>query len=258
MMSVRYSGAGNTFLLIDNRLSGFDPQEVPSLCSQAEVDGIIILETSTCADASMRIFNPDGSEAEMCGNGLRCFIPFLKECGIHKPRYTIETLAGIQEGWIAKDEVCVLFATPTDLKLELPYDLFFLNTGVPHAVLFVESVENIDVDEIGRPLRLSPLFAPAGANINFVCKELDGSLSVRTYERGVEAETPACGTGVVASALIAHKVLGCASPIRVIVRSGQRLTVSFNDDWTAVILQGPATRAGNFELNDRVPIMAAT
>ncbi len=258
MMSVRYSGAGNTFLLIDNRSHRFDRQEVPSMCAQAEVDGVIILEVSTCADAFMRIFNPDGSEAQMCGNGLRCFILFLQECGIQKLRYTIETIAGIQEGWLCEDNVCVLLAPPTELKLDLPYDLYFLNTGVPHAVLFVDAVENIDVEETGRALRFSPLFAPAGANINFVCREPDGSLTVRTYERGVEAETLACGTGAVASALIAHKVFGSASPVRVRVRSSHTLTISFNADWTEVILQGPAIREGNFELKAEISIMAPT
>lgn len=258
MKCVRYSGAGNTFLLIDNRSSGFDPQEATLLCAQAEVDGIIVLEASTCADACMRIFNANGSEAEMCGNGLRCFILFLQECGIHKPKYTVETLGGIQEGWISQDTVSILLATPTDLKLELPYDLYFLNTGVPHAVLFVDSVKNINVDEIGRALRFSPLFAPAGANINFVCKETDDSLYVRTYERGVEAETSACGTGAIASALIAHKILGNTSPIKIHVHSGQTLTVSFNADWSEVILKGPATREGTFELNRKLSIMAPT
>lgn len=258
IQGVRYSGAGNTFLLIDNRSSAFDPQEAPSLCLQGQVDGIILWEASVSADAFMRIFNPDGSEAEMCGNGLRCFIRFLKECGMDKSRYTIDTLAGIQEGWIAEDAVSVLFATPTHLKLDLPYDLYFLNTGVPHAVLFVDTVESIDVDNIGRALRCSPLFAPAGANINFVCKEQDGSLSVRTYERGVEAETPACGTGAVASALIAHKVLDCPSPLQVRVQSGKMLIVSFNHDWSEVILQGPVTREGSFELNRELLIMAPT
>lgn len=243
MSWVRYSGAGNTFLLTDNRSCTFDRHQVVSLCSQENVDGIIALEASVSADIKMRIFNADGSEAEMCGNGLRCTVRFLQEQGIQKTRYTIETLAGMQEGWGNGDEVCVRLAPPTDLKLDLPYDLYFLNTGVPHAVLFADSdLDAIDVESIGRALRFSHRFAPHGANINFVLQEADRSLSVRTYERGVERETLACGTGAAASALIAHKVLGIPSPISVRVRSGQLLTISFNADWSEVILQGPCTR----------------
>ena len=260
MKYLRYSGAGNMFLLADNRSGVFESQAVSALCAQAGVDGVITLESSACADASMRIFNRDGSEAEMCGNGLRCFIHFLKELGVDKARYQIETLAGIQEGWLCGEEVCIRLAPPSQLRLDLPYDLYFLNTGVPHAVLLIETVENIAVDEIGRALRFSPLFAPAGANIDFACQGSDGSLKVRTYERGVEAETLACGTGVTASALIAHKVLGLPSPIKVHVRSGQTLTVFFNSDWSEVILQGPVTPEGVWDLvlKDQIHIMAAT
>jgi diaminopimelate epimerase len=258
MIFTRFSGAGNTFLLADHRSGGFCISKVPHFCSQADVDGVILLENSSKADFAMRIFNRDGSEAAMCGNGLRCLIHYLQECGVESKRVQIETLAGIQEGWLSNDEVCIKLSPPSEPKLHLPYDLHFINTGVPHAVLLLETVAQISVNEIGKSLRYSPFFSPEGANINFACLESEGILSVRTYERGVEAETQACGTGAVASALIANKILGIHSPAKVRVHSGQILTVFFNPDWSEVILQGPVTRNGEFVFKDQMSIMAAT
>jgi len=258
MIFTRFSGAGNTFLLKDHRLGGFCTSQVSNVCSKIDVDGIVLLENSSKADFAMRIFNRDGSEAAMCGNGLRCLIHYLQECGVESKRVQIETLAGIQEGWLCNDEVCIKLSPPSELKLHLPYDLHFINTGVPHAVLLLETVEQISVNEIGKSLRYSPFFSPNGANINFACLGSDGVLSVRTYERGVEAETQACGTGIVASALIAHKILGISSPVKVRAHSGQNLTVSFNLDLSEIILQGPVTRQGEFVFNDQISIMAAT
>jgi diaminopimelate epimerase len=282
MKFVQYSGAGNTFLLTEidekSELLPLDPRQISQLCNQAKVDGVIVLarishtfsdsshtlhddlavqkkceksglEASRCVDAKMRIFNRDGSEAEMCGNGLRCCIRFLKDLGNDQPCYRIETLAGLQQGWVCGDEVCVQLATPTELNLNLPDNLYFLNTGVPHVISFVDAIESINVNDIGRALRFSPLFAPAGANVNFVCQMGENMLAVRTYERGVEAETQACGTGAVASALIASKVLALSSPIQIRVYSGQTLTVSFNPNWSEVTLQGPARREGQLAEN---------
>ncbi len=248
MRWVRYSGAGNTFLVGDNRSHRFDEQTAASLCQHEGVDGLILLEDSTHADAKMRIFNSDGSEAEMCGNGIRCLIHYL---GVKKSTYLIETLAGLQEGWLTEKGVAIRLAPPSQLRLNLPYDLHFVNTGVPHAVYFIDRVDTIAVNEIGRALRFSPLFAPAGANINFVALQEDGSIALRTYERGVERETQACGTGATAAALIAHKVHALPSPIRVGVRSGETLKVSFNDDWSEVVLEGPI-----LVLKEETPIMA--
>lgn len=241
-MSGVYSGAGNTFFLTDNRNALFDVKEIPALCSERDVDGVILIEQSPHADAFMRIFNRDGSEAEMCGNGLRCCIRFLKELGILKERYHVETLAGMQKGWCVEDEVCVQLSSPTNLKLHLTPQLHFVNTGVPHAVVFVDSIKESNVEFEGRSLRLSPLFAPAGANINFVQLRKDSSLDLRTYERGVEAETQACGTGATAAALIAHHLYHLVSPIDVWVRSKERLKISFNRDWSEVTLLGPAIK----------------
>jgi diaminopimelate epimerase len=181
----------------------------------------------------------------MCGNGLRCVIHFLRELGVIRTIYHIETLAGRHKGWFVGEEVCVQFPPPSHLHLHRAVDLHFLNTGVPHAVLFVPHLEQIDVALEGRKWRSSPLFAPAGANIDFATLQDDGSLAIRTYERGVEAETLACGTGAVAAALIAHKIYTLPSPIDVWVHSGERLKISFTPDWSEVTLQGKVSSYDN-------------
>ena len=219
----QYSGAGNTFILADNREGFFDVRQVPLVCQQYEVDGLIFVETAQDADAFMRIYNRDGSEAEMCGNGLRCFIHFLKELGIERTVYEVETKAGRQRGWFSHEEICVQLSSPTHLSTHVTPNCHFINTGVPHAVLFVGELEKIDVALEGKKIRHSPLFAPAGANVNFVTQRGNGTLAIRTYERGVESETLACGTGATAAALVAHKLYDLPSPIDVYVRSGESL-----------------------------------
>lgn len=232
-----YSGAGNTFFLIDNRKHVYPASSFALECT---VDGVILLEESTIADYKMRIFNRDGSEAEMCGNGLRCLIRFLNDLGIPPKKFVIETLAGLQTGWIEGDLVSIQLSKPHNLQLQPPF--FHLNTGVPHTLFFVEDLENVNVQNQGKEIRHHPHFAPSGTNVNFVKFHADHSLSIRTYERGVEAETLACGTGAVACALIASKVYGIPSPIAVKVRSGEILKVLFTEDWNSLILQGPAIR----------------
>jgi diaminopimelate epimerase len=234
-----YSGAGNTFCLIDHRNPWLSPDQIPALCDERRLDGCILVENSSIADASMRIFNRDGGEAEMCGNGLRCFIHFLRELGFQQNIFHIETLAGIQKGWFVDHHICLELVPPKDLKLNLLPNLHFLNTGVPHAVCFVEQVDAIDVTREGKRLRFSDLLAPAGANINFVSIQNTSQITLRTYERGVEAETGACGTGAVAAALISHKIHHLLSPITVLVRSGEQIQVSFNPDWSTVTMTGP-------------------
>lgn len=232
-----YSGAGNTFLLADNRAGCFEIQKL--LGSIGEADGVILVEKGKLSDASMRIFNRDGSEAEMCGNGLRCLIHFLRELGVERQRYEIETVAGKHEGWFVEEEVCILMAPPYDLRLHVAKNLHFVNTGVPHAISFVENLEGVDVMSEGHKTRHSPLFAPAGANANFASINPDGYVLVRTYERGVEGETLACGTGACATALIAHKIHHLPSPITVQVRSQEKIKVSFDKNWSYVTIQGP-------------------
>jgi diaminopimelate epimerase len=139
------------------------------------------------------------------------------------------------------NEACVLLPSPTHFKFFITPNMHFVNTGVPHAVLFVPDVEKVDVAGQGKTLRHSPLFSPAGANVNFVSL-CENTLDIRTYERGVEAETQACGTGSTAAALIAHKIFQLPSPIAVKVRSGEILKISFTPDFSNVTLQGAVQR----------------
>jgi len=231
MRRALYSGAGNTFLLVDNR------EEAPLPPVPEELDGLLSVEPSREADFKAHILNRDGSEAEMCGNGLRCFIAFLeRDLALPKRRWRIETLAGTYTAWSEGDEVCVEMLPPSEIRWEVAENLHFLNTGVPHVVRFVPSVKEVDVEGEGRELRNSPLFAPAGTNVNFVALQEDGTLKIRTYERGVEAETLACGTGATASALAASHLFHLPSPIKIHVQSGDVLTLSLID---RPVMRGP-------------------
>lgn len=256
-----YSGAGNTFLIGDNRQGQCSTVSVANACVQAGVDGLIFLENSVVSDGRMRIFNRDGSEAEMCGNGLRSLIHFMNEIGVQRSIYQIETLAGVHRGWFVEDQVCIALPKPSaiqhfnDLRctpslsgntgLSAQGDskrVHFINTGVPHAILFVEDLESIDVNSLGSTIRYSAMFSPHGTNVNFASLSSEGLLSVRTYERGVEAETLACGTGATATALAAHQLFSLPSPVKVKVRSGDTLTIYFNSDLSDVTLQGPVAK----------------
>lgn len=231
-----YSGAGNTFALLEEPVSS---EEAVLLCEACGADGAIFSENGF----RMRIFNRDGSEAEMCGNGLRCFIRFLMERNIHREYYTIETLAGTHKAWAEGSCICAELPPPKDFHWNLrigSHTVHHLNTGVPHAVLFVDSVEDLDLQEIAPPIRRHPLFSE-GANVNFVEPE---TLRMRTFERGVEGETLACGTGAVASALAAAKIFSLSSPLNMEVRSGEKLKISFTPDWKNITMEGSADKIG--------------
>jgi diaminopimelate epimerase len=198
-------------------------------------DGLILIETSDRADFRWQFFNADGSEAEMCGNGGRCAARFAVLKGIAGPTLTFETLAGILSARVEGRGVKLEMTKPQGLKLDedIPVDGKFLrvsslNTGVPHAVTFVEDIEGWDVSRMGKALRTHPHFSPSGTNANFVQIEREDLLRVRTYERGVEDETLACGTGLVASSLIAAFKGLVRSPVSVQTRGGETLRVHFD------------------------------
>ena len=170
-------------------------------------DGLLLLSKSKVADVGMRIFNADGSEAEMCGNGARCAA--LYAAG-GKKKISLATIAGIIHSQINNNNIKIKLTDPEDIKLELSLALSkriikvnYIDTGVPHAVVLVEDVDLIDVKSIGKSLRFHKKFAPRGTNVDFVQIINKGNIAVRTYERGVEDETCACGTGSAASAIIA-------------------------------------------------------
>jgi diaminopimelate epimerase len=254
---VKMNGAGNDFVLMDNRdgTIALTPAQVARLCHRQRgigADGIILLGkcASGRADWAWQFYNSDGSMAEMCGNGARCFARFIQKLTGVENKVTFETVAGVVTAWFRGERVTVGLTAPHDLRLNVEVPLpggavscHCLNTGVPHAVMFVPDADKARVQQTGSQLRYNPVFAPKGTNVNFVQVLGPQTIRVRTYERGVEGETLACGTGVTASALLAAKVHRMASPIKVRVQGGDELEVSFreqNGEFTDVQLTGPA------------------
>ena len=254
----KLEGAGNDFLGLDGRAGGFKlkRQQIADLCDRRRgvgADGVLVVEKPKVrgADFRMRYYNSDGGEAEMCGNGARCFALLARAVSGRKGNeLRVQTQAGLLTLRMSGQEVQVSMTEPTKLRLgrklvvagrKLAVD--FLNTGVPHAVLFVRSVRSIDVAKQGRAIRYHSAFAPSGTNVNFVEIGRGNRIHVRTYERGVEGETLACGTGVAASSILSNLRRGLRSPILVTTRGGDHLRVGFsmvNGQARKVTLQGPA------------------
>ena len=254
----KLEGAGNDFLGLDGRAGGFKlkRQQIADLCDRRRgvgADGVLVVEKPKVrgADFRMRYYNSDGGEAEMCGNGARCFALLARAVSGRKGNeLRVQTQAGLVTLQIRGQEVQVSMTEPTKLRLgrklvvagrKLAVD--FLNTGVPHAVLFVRSVRSIDVAKQGRAIRYHSAFAPSGTNVNFVEIGRGNRIHVRTYERGVEGETLACGTGVVAASILSNLRRGLRSPILVTTRGGDNVRVGFsmeNGHARKVTLQGPA------------------
>lgn len=253
----KMSGSGNDFIIIDNRnqcLDGIDmSQFITAVCRRkmsVGADGLILIEPSDKADFRWRFYNSDGSRAEMCGNGARCAARFAYVNGIAGENLTFETDAGIVSGQVDADRAKVKMPDPTNLRLDYPIELAMgplvvssINTGVPHVVIMQDAIEAVDVVGLGRAIRNHEAFAPAGTNVNFICRQGPGGLAIRTYERGVEDETLACGTGSIASALVSAIKLNWASPISLLTRSGESLTIHFSEDggvFSNVYLEGDA------------------
>ena len=217
----------------------------------AGADGVILIENSDTVDFRWRFYNSDGSIAEMCGNGARCAARYAYRHGIAGERMRFETVAGIIEAEIcAGEEVRIRMIDPFDLQEDITLFIggqerhaAFINTGVPHAVIFVDD-DNTPVKEWGREVRFHHLFEPEGTNANFVSIKGDSQILARTYERGVEDETRACGTGAVASAIIASIKHNVSPPIAVTTSGGDRLIIEFarqeNGEINDVFLTGPA------------------
>jgi diaminopimelate epimerase len=253
----KMNGAGNDFILIDDRTQKLmlTREQVIRLCDRHRgvgADGVIILVpcTSGKADWAWKFYNSDGSTGEMCGNGARCFARFVERCtGSHRD-FTFETEAGIIAAKFQGERVTVSLTQPKDLRLNEqvpsrsgPQTIHSLNTGVPHAILFVPDADKAMVLELGPEVRRHPHFGPRGTNVNFVQVLAPNHIRVRTFERGVEGETLACGTGVTAAALVSSRVHNFNSPVKVQVQGGDQLEVSFqqaNGAFTNVRLSGPA------------------
>ncbi len=254
----KMNGAGNDFVMLDNRdLSlALTKDQIEKLCDRHRgigADGLLCVEPATeGGDFKMRYYNADGGEAEMCGNGARCFGRFVNHLhGDSLSKIRFETLAGMISAEFEAGQVRINMSAPHGLKLgeNLPVagtnlSVHSVNTGVPHAVVFVEDLENVPVREWGAALRYHEAFKPKGTNANFASALAPDSIAIRTYERGVEDETLACGTGMVACALIHHELTGAASPISVLVKGGDTLRIGFTEsaphEYTDVTLFGPA------------------
>jgi diaminopimelate epimerase len=250
--------SGNDFVIVDNKNGELDARDFDysemarDVCRRklsVGADGLLVLEDSDSADFKMRIINPDGSEVDMCGNGLRCSALYAARCGWGND-LSVETGAGLLEASVNADNVRLKMSDPKDTKLEIKLGIgssmmiaHHINTGVPHVVHIVDDLEGYQVTDIGRKIREHTLFAPLGTNANFVGEIKDNSASLRTYERGVEDETLACGTGTVASAIILGLLGYVSSPVKMRTRSGDILTVYFDivgDKVTNVYLEGQA------------------
>ncbi len=257
----KMNGAGNDFIIIDNRdLSiDLDGDTIAALCDRNRgigADGLLAVEPAQKgADFRFRYYNADGGEAEMCGNGARCFGRFTAHLGeIVLKRVTFETIVGTLAAEMIGDDVRIAMSEPTALKLNTGVTvegfnapLHSINTGVPHVVTFLESanaLDDFDVFGVGGAIRNQKAFAPAGTNVNFAAILEPDHISIRTFERGVEDETLACGTGMVASALVHHLLTGAGSPIKVDVEGGDTLEIGFEktgaDTFKNVTLTGPA------------------
>ncbi|MES2995939.1 MAG: diaminopimelate epimerase [Verrucomicrobiota bacterium] len=257
----KMNGAGNDFIVVDNRDLdlALDKETIAGLCDRQRgigADGLLAVEPAEHgADYKFRYYNADGGEAEMCGNGARCFGRFVAHLREEIPqRITFETIAGTLAAEMTGENVRIEMSAPKDLQLDtgitipgLTDPLHFINTGVPHVVRFIPSgreFEELDVFHHGRAIRHHEAFAPAGTNANFAMVITPGHIAIRTYERGVENETLACGTGMVACALIHHLLTGAPSPVKVDVAGGDTLEIGFektgDSGFTNVTLTGPA------------------
>ena len=268
MIFHHYTGAGNNFLIVDAR--EFDSSMITAgdtirqLCSEYHTDGLMVLQRSGSTDFRMLFFNPDGSGGMMCGNGGRCIVAFAADLGIIGNSCRFKAPDGIHEAEILADDgqVKTVRLKMIDVKeLERYRDGIFLNTGTRHFVRMVDDINAVNVEGVGREIRHRPMFAPEGTNVNFV-QPRSNRLYVRTYEKGVEGETLACGTGIVASAIAAHEMGVEPSShdwarlkYEVVARRGDRLFVDFVPGGTtglraySVYLTGPAEKLEELDIS---------
>ncbi len=259
-------GAGNDFILVNDRRAEFPCVQtglIRMLCARNTgigSEGLIVLRPSTAADFRMLFFNPDGSNAAMCGNGARCAARLAHELGLAPAQMTIETGAGLVRAGTKGDGVQLHLPPPGNWRMHQPLavpglpDLYhYVNTGVPHAVIETAALDSMNLQQMGSAIRHHPDFAPHGTNVNFMTVTGADALRLRTYERGVETETPACGTGSVACALVAGRLGKVRPPVHVtcargdVLEVGYRLSAAGADE---VTLLGPALHVfeGQIEL----------
>ncbi len=249
----KMSASGNDFILIDNR-EGEASKRFPDLADFARractrrlsvgADGMILIEKSKTCDFAWKFFNADGSEAEMCGNGGRCAARFAFLRGIAQKTMAFETMAGVMKAEVKDDKVKLQLTSPLDIKLDYPIALenrevfvSSVNTGVPHVILITDNLDTVPVEKLGRSVRYHKAFSPAGTNVDFVTPIDRENAKIRTYERGVEGETFACGTGAVAAGVILREKGLTGDSVKIWTRGGEVLHVHLAD---GVYLEGGA------------------
>ncbi len=262
MEFAKLQGSGNDFIVIDNRDEKvYEKIEKLGVCLKEFVvrlcephtgvgaDGLILIEKpeDPSNDFKWQFFNADGSEAEMCGNGSRCAVRFCYDLGIVDEKVSFETLAGVIKAEVLeKGKRVKVQLTPPSKPVEKTLEVdgqriegVFINTGVPHFVVPLQDIEKVNVKKLGRAIRFHEKFQPKGTNVNFI-EPVDGKrIKIRTYERGVESETLACGTGATAGAIVAYlKDFVKEKPVEVLTRSGEVLRIDFDDDLKTVFLDG--------------------
>ena len=253
-------GAGNDFVLIDDRAETFPVHDHILLAMLATprtgiaCEGVILVQKSAVADFRMVFFNPDSTEADLCGNGARCVAAFAREIGVvTSPAMTFETRAGLVDAEVSPSgAVKVWMPEPKNRRYGLQVkvgDTFvagdYVEAGVPHFIVPCENIAAVDVEGLGRALRLSDAFAPNGTNVDFVQFIPAHKAIIRTYERGVEAESGACGTGAVATAVVAVETKKMSLPVH--IRTSQGYTLTVDGDWrhakaTGFTLTGPVKK----------------
>jgi diaminopimelate epimerase len=251
----KMSGSGNDFIIIDNRDLSLNVGDLPTfarrVCARkisVGADGLFLIEPSMTVDFKWQFFNSDGSVADMCGNGSRCVARYAYLKGIAPKEMSFETIAGIISAEVNGDIVKVKLTNPstveTGIKIDADGQKFILDsidTGVPHAVVFVDDLDDCAVFDLGRKIRRHECFQPRGTNANFATVIDRHKIRVRTYERGVEDETLACGTGMVAAVLTAAQRGLVESPTDVLVQSGETLRIYFtkkDDRFGEIYLEG--------------------
>lgn len=251
---IKMHGAGNDFVLVDDLSGSFsidDHRRIAAMATRPDgigCEGVIIVQRSDKADFKMRFFNPDGTEADMCGNGSRCVAAFARDIGCAKAdRMTFETAAGMVEAELLEPNL-------VRITLPQPHDFAedFVVAGVPHKIVPVENLAKVDVENEGRRIRNSDEFAPDGTNVDFAMFRPPHRVSIRTYERGVEAETGACGTGSVATALIGVSDYGLEFPVHVTTSRGYELVVDGvydGENFSSLTLTGPVKRVFSGEMD---------
>lgn len=243
----KYQGTGNDFIMIDNRDYSFPKNNVAlinKLCDRRfgiGADGLILLEPSTTENFTMVYFNADGNEGSMCGNGGRCLVAFAKQLKVIDSETTFNAVDGLHYATIKNGIVSLKMIDVTTIEETNTYS--FLNTGSPHHISFCDNVKSINVKELGAKIRYGAPYFEKGTNVNFAEQIANNSFKVRTYERGVEDETLACGTGVTAVAIAANKANKTTENNIKIEVLGGNLEVSFTKEgqnYTNIFLKGPA------------------